>query len=280
MGQQISTDMPLCGHHPSQSILDRNTSIIIGFEACEGTPAHFVQAEGHPGVRVFDKPDRTRATVIGEIPSQTCGVVLILDTTGLFWKARQGALEGWVGQKNVKVMPPSTQPHHSSTKCARPSGRLARDIRELCSSSLSDDGMAAATPECAMANPWNFTVLLAGPPATPYDGGVFKLAISVPDDYPMSPPKIKFVTPIFHPNMSEDGDICLDLLAMAWSPAFTFQKTLISICALLAQPDFEEDPYNPDAARLYESEPLSFSEKVREHMFLHCDEPPLPCLTS
>jgi ubiquitin-conjugating enzyme (huntingtin interacting protein 2) len=52
-----------------------------------------------------------------------------------------------------------------------------------------------------------------GPPETPYEGGIFFLEILIPETYPFSPPKVRFVTKIWHPNISSvTGAICLDIL--------------------------------------------------------------------
>ena len=55
---------------------------------------------------------------------------------------------------------------------------------------------------------------VVGNEGTPYAGGVFELDITITDRYPFEPPKFRFLTPIFHPNIDEGGRICLDTLKM------------------------------------------------------------------
>lgn len=114
---------------------------------------------------------------------------------------------------------------------------------------------------------WKATI--TGPSDTPYAGGVFSLEINIPPDYPFKPPSIKFLqgeTKVYHPNVSENsGDICVDILKSNWSPALTLEKTMLSIVALLQNPN-ADDPLNSSAASLYKSDKNGFAKKVKEYI--------------
>lgn len=71
-------------------------------------------------------------------------------------------------------------------------------------------------------------VLLTGAPGTPYDGGLWKLNLKIPHDYPKNPPKAYFKTKIWHPNVEEsNGSVCLDTLKRDWQPKLTLRDILI-----------------------------------------------------
>jgi ubiquitin-conjugating enzyme E2 G2 len=53
---------------------------------------------------------------------------------------------------------------------------------------------------------------IEGPSGTPYEGGVFAATLSFPKDYPLSPPTMKFTSKMFHPNVYEDGTVCISIL--------------------------------------------------------------------
>ncbi|XP_061354171.1 ubiquitin-conjugating enzyme E2-17 kDa-like [Gastrolobium bilobum] len=97
---------------------------------------------------------------------------------------------------------------------------------------------------------WQATIM--GPTDSPFDGGVFLVSIHFPSDYPFKPPKVSFLTKVFHPNISSNGSICLDILKEHWSPALTISKVLLSICSLLTDPN-PEDPLVPEIAYMYKT---------------------------
>jgi ubiquitin-conjugating enzyme E2 R len=59
---------------------------------------------------------------------------------------------------------------------------------------------------------YTWHVAIFGPPDTPYQGGYFKAEMKFPLDYPYSPPKLKFLTPLLHPNVYSDGELCISIL--------------------------------------------------------------------
>ncbi|KAM7503339.1 hypothetical protein LguiB_002243 [Lonicera macranthoides] len=48
-----------------------------------------------------------------------------------------------------------------------------------------------------------FNVMILGPSQSPYEGGVFKLELFLPEEYPMAAPKVRFLTKIYHPNIDK-----------------------------------------------------------------------------
>lgn len=108
---------------------------------------------------------------------------------------------------------------------------------------------------------WQGSII--GPETSPYAGGVFYLDIQIPVEYPFEPPRVKFVTNICHPNISSEGDICVDILKDTWSPALTIGNILLSITSLLSDPN-ARNALDGDIGKLYLWDRQAFVQRARD----------------
>ncbi|BES98866.1 ubiquitin-conjugating enzyme [Nesidiocoris tenuis] len=115
---------------------------------------------------------------------------------------------------------------------------------------------------------------IGGPPDTPYEGGVFTLDIKIPDTYPFNPPKVRFVSKIWHPNISSvTGAICLDILQDQWAAAMTLRTVLLSLQALMASPE-PDDPQDAVVAKQYKENLAIFERTARFWTSTYAGGPP------
>mmetsp|Transcript_34759 Transcript_34759/g.59754 ORF Transcript_34759/g.59754 Transcript_34759/m.59754 type:complete len:194 (-) Transcript_34759:142-723(-) len=136
-------------------------------------------------------------------------------------------------------------------------GRIRKELTEIQRDTKS--GVSVAVLE----NNHHLEGTITGPDDTCYTGGVFKVDIVIPDGYPFEPPKMKFVTKIWHPNVSsQTGAICLDILKDQWSPALTIKTALLSLQALLCSPE-PDDPQDAEVANMYKSDIELFTQTAR-----------------
>lgn len=136
--------------------------------------------------------------------------------------------------------------------------RLNHEMKELDTNPITN---CSAGPIGDDMSKWSATIF--GPEGTPYEGGLFNLSIEFTTDYPFKAPIVKFLTPIYHCNISTNGGICLDILKNAWSPAITVSKLLISICSLLNDPN-PNDPLRPELADQYLNNKEEYNRIARE----------------
>lgn len=102
-----------------------------------------------------------------------------------------------------------------------------------------------------------------GAPETPYDGAEFAVKINFPEAYPFEPPKIYFLTKIWHPNISSiTGAICLDTLSSKWVPSLTIYSCLVTIRALMATPE-PNDPQDAIVAKQFLTDHDGFEDTAR-----------------
>ncbi|XP_036417448.1 cell division cycle 34 homolog (S. cerevisiae) b [Colossoma macropomum] len=113
------------------------------------------------------------------------------------------------------------------------------------------------------ADLYNWEVAIFGPPNTLYEGGYFKARIKFPIDYPYSPPAFRFLTKMWHPNIYENGDVCISILhppvddpqsgelpSERWNPTQNVRTILLSVISLLNEPN-TFSPANVDASVMY-----------------------------
>ena len=124
--------------------------------------------------------------------------------------------------------------------------RLRKEKEQLGNGESDKDIMLS----CDSVDLLSWKAVILGPSDTPYEGYLFKLMIEVPNEYPLLPPKIRFATKIFHPNIHfKSGEICMDVLKRDWTPAWSLNSACRAILSLLSDPN-AESPLNCDAGNM------------------------------
>ncbi|PPQ73420.1 hypothetical protein CVT26_015771 [Gymnopilus dilepis] len=136
--------------------------------------------------------------------------------------------------------------------------RLRRVNKEI--ADCKNDKTSQIKIELIDESPFHLKGSFPGPEGTPYEGGNFEVDIVIPESYPFQPVKMKFITKVYHPNVSSaSGAICLDILKDAWSPVLTLKSTLISLQSLLCSPE-PNDPQDAEVAKHYMTSKSSFDD--------------------
>ena len=105
--------------------------------------------------------------------------------------------------------------------------RIEKDLKDLKSSKLKNIE-AGPIDEKDLFN-WRATII--GPDGSPYEGGIFHLKIKFPKDFPFKPPELRFITKIYHYNISLNGCFCMEELFEGWSPDITVRILDFVICS-------------------------------------------------
>lgn len=109
---------------------------------------------------------------------------------------------------------------------------------------------------------WRGSII--GPIDSAYEGGIFEMEIRFTEKYPFVPPEVKFITKIYHPNIDDEGNICLDILKKEWNPILTISKVMISICSLIIEPN-ADDPLVPEIAYELKNNKKEYLRKAKLH---------------
>jgi len=120
---------------------------------------------------------------------------------------------------------------------------------------------------------FDWTVHIEGPPDSFYETGVFKCQMRFPQDYPNSPPSLRFISDFWHPNVYQDGRVCISILHQpdpynpqespeeCWRPIQTVESILVSVISMLADPNFSS-PANVDASVELRKSPEAYRKRV------------------
>jgi len=159
---------------------------------------------------------------------------------------------------------------------------LRRQLAELKKNPV--DGFSAGLADDNNLLEWD--IMIIGPPDTLYEGGFFKARLSFPQEYPLMPPKMKFISEMWHPNIYENGEVCISILhapgedqwgyedaSERWLPIHTVETILMSVISLLSQdPPSLDSPANVDAARQVRTDLVNYRKKVRRLVRKSADE--------
>ncbi|KAI9593642.1 ubiquitin-conjugating enzyme E2 g [Syncephalis fuscata] len=149
---------------------------------------------------------------------------------------------------------------------------LQRQLRELNRNPV--EGFSAGLVDDTNVYEWD--ILIIGPPNTLYEGGFFKARMSFPETYPMEPPKLKFISEMWHPNVYQTGEVCISILhppgedkwgyeqaSERWLPVHTVETILISVISMLSSPN-DESPANIEAAKELREDYPAFKKRVQK----------------
>ena len=110
-----------------------------------------------------------------------------------------------------------------------------------------------------------FNIIIAGPTGSPYESGIFKLELFLPEQYPMESPKVRFLTKIYHPNINLQGNVCLNILREDWKPVLDINAVIYGLIYLFYEPN-PDDPLNHEAAEQYRSDLRQFEAYVQRSL--------------
>ncbi|CAD6185661.1 unnamed protein product [Caenorhabditis auriculariae] len=149
------------------------------------------------------------------------------------------------------------------------SRRLQKELGDLKSCGVR----AYENVECDETNLLNWSILLV-PDKEPYNKGAFRVNIKFPVDYPFKPPQIIFATKIYHPNIDEEGKVCLPIIAPEnWKPATRTEQVMMALMSLINEPE-PSHPTRAEIAEEWVKDRKKFNKVAEEYTKKHAEKRP------
>lgn len=111
-----------------------------------------------------------------------------------------------------------------------------------------------------------------GPEETPYAGGYFRVKLVLSKNFPSEPPKGFFLTKIFHPNIANNGEICVNTLKKDWKPDYGIKHILLTIKCLLIVPN-PESALNAEAGKMLLEQYDDYFTRAKMFTEIHAKAP-------
>ncbi|KAM0325684.1 hypothetical protein ACHAQA_006984 [Verticillium albo-atrum] len=151
------------------------------------------------------------------------------------------------------------------------SKRIAKELNDCITS--PPDGISVALKDESDIHTWNVT--MTGPSSSPYDGGNYAVAVTLPTDYPFKAPTVRFITRIYHPNVTNDadGNICLATLKSEnWKPSTKIAAVLEAVRQLLIEPQ-PDDPLETRIADEYRNNHAEYARNAKQYVTRYAKGP-------
>uniref|UniRef100_A0A914EHR0 E2 ubiquitin-conjugating enzyme n=1 Tax=Acrobeloides nanus TaxID=290746 RepID=A0A914EHR0_9BILA len=149
------------------------------------------------------------------------------------------------------------------------SRRLKKELQDL----RASDSNHIRNVEVDESNLLHWTILLV-PDREPYNKGAFKISVDFPAEYPFKPPRITFLTKIYHPNIDEKGQVCLPIITPEnWKPATRTEQVMHSLMSLIMEPETDH-PLRGDLAEEFTKDRKRFFKAAEEFTKKHAEKRP------
>lgn len=165
----------------------------------------------------------------------------------------------------LRFLTPSHSRRQSSNENISPSvlNRLIKEVKEY-----SKNPVADIVLHVNEENVTDIRAEISGPAQTPFEGGWFKLKLVFGPDFPQAPPKGFITTPIFHPNIAKNGEICVNTLKKDWKSDCKLSHILMVIRCLLIEPN-PESALNEEAGRMFMEDYEEYHKRARLMCSIH-----------